>query len=89
MKVWYVQQTGKRVCGAVSRPIRDAANVDTEVITLGFAPGKPFEAVGIGRHGNFLQWGYGGSAAQMTEAGKRLFINCIAYINQFDGKKPI
>ncbi len=29
------------------------------------------------------------SPSQMTEAGRRLFINCIHYIRRFDGKPPL
>ena len=50
--------------------------------------GTEYGAVGIGRHGNILQWGYSAPPSRMTEAGKTLFINCICYISKFDGKVP-
>ena len=62
---------------------------DAEAIVLGFNSGKEYGAVGIGRHGNFLHWGYWAPPSQMTEAGKKLFLNCIHYIHKFDGKVPL
>jgi hypothetical protein len=86
-KVWRVQnsQTGSAVAwfgGFLDSP-------DTEIIAVGFNNGKRYGAIGIGRHGNFLQWGYGGTPSRMTEAGRRLFLNCIHYIRRFEGKAPL
>ena len=60
-----------------------------EVIAVGFNRYKEYGAIGIGRHGNFLQWGYWDPPSRMTEGGRRLFINCIHYIHRFDGKPPL
>ena len=89
MQVWYVQKALTRIEGVVSRVIRDADSSDAEAIMLGFAPGKAYESVGIGRHGNILQWGYAAAPAQMTPNGRNLFVNCICYIHKFDGQLPI
>jgi len=89
MRIWFVQKSGKHSCGAVSRPIRGIDRVDAESILLGFAPGKAYDATAVSRHGSFLQYGYGASPSQMTETGKRLFINCIVYIAGFNGKTPL
>ncbi len=88
MQVWYVQKALTRTEGVVSRVIKPGDSDEAEAILLGFAPGKHYESVGIGRHGNFLQWGYAAAPSQMTEAGRNLFVNCIYYIRQFDGKAP-
>jgi len=87
MKVWKVQSSerGNVVCRAYG--FEDSP--DAEVIALGFNLGKEYGAVGIGRHGNVLQWGYSDPPSRMTEAGKRLFLNCICYIRQFDGRQPL
>lgn len=89
MNVWYVQRSGKRVCGAVSAPIRGLDRVDAETVLMGFAPGKVYGATAIARHGNFLQWGYGAAPDKMTETGQKLFVNCIVYMAGFDGQKPL
>ncbi|MHC4500487.1 MAG: hypothetical protein ACYS21_15410, partial [Planctomycetota bacterium] len=56
---------------------------------LGVNRGKEYGAVGVGRHGNILQWGYSASPSQMTDAGRNLFLNCVHYISRFDGKSPL
>ena len=62
---------------------------DAEFLAVGFNHGKACGDIGIGRQGNFLQWGYSDPPSKMTEAGRRLFINCIHYIHRFDGKPPL
>ena len=89
MKVWRVQNTGKRFGGVVARAYGFTDSPDTEILALGFNRGKEYGAVGIGRHGNFLQWGYSAPPSQMTEAGKKFSLNCICYISKFDGKRPL
>lgn len=89
MKVWLVQKTGKSVGGVVARGGGFADSPDAEVLALGFNVAKAYGDVGIGRQGNFLQWGYSASPAQMTEPGRKLFLNCISYIHRFDGKAPL
>jgi hypothetical protein len=89
MKVWRVQNTGKTFGGVVARAYGFTDSPDTEILVLGFNRGKEYGAVGVGRHGNFLQWGYSAPPSQMTEAGKKFFLNCICYIPRFDGKAPL
>jgi hypothetical protein len=89
MKVWLVQKTGKRYGSVVARSYGFTDSPDAETLILGFNAGKEYGAVGIGRHGNFLQWGYWAPPSQMTEAGRKLFLNCICYIHKFDGKPPL
>ena len=86
IEVWRVQNSGKTFGGVVSRRYGFEDSPDAEIIAAGFNGGKEYGAVGIGRHGNFLQWGFSGAPSIMTEAGKRLFVNCICYIKAFDGK---
>ena len=89
MKVWLVQKTGKTVGGVVARGAGFTDSPDAQVLALGFNVGKSYGDVGIGRQGNFLQWGYSAPPSQMTEAGRRLFLNCIHYIHRFDGQAPL
>ncbi|MEN6334324.1 MAG: hypothetical protein ABFE01_08680 [Phycisphaerales bacterium] len=86
-RVWRVQETQEGSVIASSYGFRDSP--DAEILAVGFNNGKHYGAVGIGRHGNFLQWGYGDPPSKMTEAGRRLFLNCIHYIHRFDGKGPL
>ncbi len=87
IKVWRVQNSP--LGNAVIRLSGFRDSPDTEGIAAGFNNAKEYGAIGIGRQGNFLQWGYGDPPAQMTEAGRRLFLNCIHYIHRFDGKAPL
>jgi hypothetical protein len=89
MKVWLVQKTGKDVGGVVARGYGFTDSPDAEILALGFNIGKSYGDVGIGRQGNFLQWGYSASPSQMTETGRRLFLNCVHYIRKFGGKAPL
>jgi len=89
MKVWRVQKTEKTYGGVVARSYGFTDSPDAEALVLGFNGGKEYGAVGVGRHGNFLQWGYSAPPSKMTEAGKNFFLNCICYIHQFDGKAPL
>jgi len=87
IKVWRVQNTQKGNVVAWSYGFLDSP--DAEIIAVGFNHGKEYGAIGIGRQANVLQWGYSDAPSQMTEAGRRLFLNCIHYIHRFDGKTPL
>jgi hypothetical protein len=87
IKVWQVQNTQRGNVVARSHGFLDSP--DAEILAVGFNFGKEYGAIGIGRQGNFLQWGYCDTPSQMTEAGRRLFLNCIHYIHRFDGKPPL
>jgi hypothetical protein len=89
MKVWRIQNTGKSYGSVVSRFYGFTDSLDAEILVKGFNGGKEYGAIGVGRHGNFLQWGYSASPSKMTEAGRRFFLNCISYIHKFDGKAPL
>lgn len=89
MKVWLVQKIGKEIGGVVARGAGFTDSPDAEILALGFNVGKSYGDVGIGRQGNFLQWGYSAPPSQMTEPGRKLFLNCIYYIQRFDGAMPL
>jgi len=90
MKVWRVQDHskvyGKIPNSVVARAYGFTDSPDAEVLAKGFNTGKEYGAVGVGRQGNYLQWGYSLPPSKMTEAGKKFFLNCICYIHKFDGK---
>jgi hypothetical protein len=85
--VGFLKGTECRI-GLVSRGSRFAEGPDAEVISSGVC-GKDVAAVALARHGNFFLWGFGASPAQMTDEAKKVFVNVVAYMKQFDGKRPI
>jgi hypothetical protein len=87
IKVWRVQNSPRGNMVSPSFGFLDSP--DSEIIAVGFNLAKEYGAIGIGRQASFLQWGYGDPPSQMTEAGRRLFINCIHYIHRFDGQAPL
>ena len=74
--------------GMVSRPGGYLDSPETEVITGGKCA-KSIDAVAIGRHANWLTWGFAASPAYMTETAKALFVNAVVYMKQFAGQHPI
>jgi len=91
--MWRVQKTGyldSKDCrvGLVSRGNRFTDSPDAEVISSGVCQ-KDVGAVALGRHGNFFLWGFSASPADMTDVAKKVFVNTVAYMKQFDGKIPI
>jgi hypothetical protein len=87
MKVWRVQNSPKGSVIVPGSGFEDSP--DAEIIATGLNRIKRYGDVSIGRHANVLQWGYGDPPSQMTEAGRRLFLNCIHYIHRFDGQAPL
>jgi len=91
IKVWRVQQVSdaaKAVAtkGVVSKPLEPDDGPRAETLTPGVNTGKMSGASGVGRDGNFLQWGFSAPPSQMTPAGKNFFLNCVVYISKFNGK---
>lgn len=89
MPVWKVQDTDSNSGGVVCRKYGFDDSPDAEALVAGLNFGKEYGAVGIGRHGSILQWGYSAAPTKMTDAGRKLFLNCIVYISRFDGKGPL
>jgi hypothetical protein len=92
LKVWRVQQladakkpmAGTR--GVVGRAWQLEATPGMEFLMPGVNTGKMSGAMAVGRHGNFLQWGFSASPDKMTPAGRNFFLNCVVYISKFNGK---
>ena len=90
--MWKVQNKGYQThegfrVGMVARPWGFEDSPDAEYISSGVCA-KTLDAVAIGRHGNFLHWGFAASPADMTEEAKTVFANAIVYISRFAGQKP-
>jgi hypothetical protein len=91
LTTWKVQ-TGKFPeeidVGLVSGPWGFEDSPDAERISGGINSKGP-DSVAIGRHGNFLLWGFAGDPVEMTESGRRVFINAVCYMKRFDGRTPL
>lgn len=86
--VWLVQNSGKKYSGAVSAAYNFEGGPDDESLVAG-CNSKAYPHTAIGRHGNFLQWGFGEPPTRMTEDGRELLVNCICYIRRFAGRPPL
>ncbi|MGM9699543.1 MAG: protein-disulfide reductase DsbD domain-containing protein [Prevotella sp.] len=90
---WKVQTKGYESdkgfpVGMVSRPWGYVESSESEYISSGVCA-KTIDAVAIGRHANFLHWGFAASPRYMTDEAKVVFANAVVYISKFNGKKPI
>ncbi len=91
--MWEVQTKGYKTdphfrIGMVARPWGYTDSPDAEYISSGVCA-KTIDAVAIGRHANFLHWGFAASPRFMTEEAKTVFANAVVYISKFAGCKPI
>jgi hypothetical protein len=64
------------------------ANPDIEVF-CGGENEKMAKAAACWRQGNLLHFGFEQSPSEMNETGRRLLLNCIAYISRFTEDRPI
>lgn len=89
MNVWRIQDTNNKrgKAGAVSPGFVSDYPGEAEMMVLGFSPGKAYDSLGIGRHRNFLVWGWSAAPSKMTDLGRKLFINCICYMKKVNHKK--
>lgn len=90
-KTWIVQ-TGKEGkendYGLVSDGHGFEDSPDTERISGGVNSKGP-RAVAIGRQANLMQWGFYCAPDRMTESARRVFLNAIVWMRQFDGQQPL
>ncbi|MCA8941875.1 MAG: hypothetical protein KDB80_04880, partial [Planctomycetes bacterium] len=61
---------------------------DCERICGGLNTKEP-NAIAIGRQANLLHWGFYAAPDRMTESARRVFLNAIVWMRQFDGARPI
>lgn len=93
LPMWKVQTKGYSTdqgyrIGMVSRPWGFLDSPEAEYISSGVCA-KGLDAIAIGRHGNFLHWGFAASPTYMTDEAKTVLANAIVYISQFGGKGVI
>lgn len=62
---------------------------DSEVIALGMtSQQRGNHAAALAREANLFHWGPAASPRHMTEHARRVFVNTIVYMKQFDGARP-
>lgn len=91
LPVWRVQQgeMAKQIdYGLVSDPLGFEDAPDAEWISSGINSKGP-TSVALGRHGNQFLWGFAGDPTQMTESGRRVFLNAVVYMAPFEGERPL
>lgn len=85
--MWRVQHDSSRI-GMVSGWYGVEEGKDAEIISGGHCM-KAYENMAIGRHGNFLLWGFGAAPDGMTQEAQAVFANAVCYISRFGGQKPV
>ncbi len=97
MKVWKVQERGwsadrpddfSILPGMVADPYGFEDSPDAEILASGINTKSPI-AVAIGRHGNFLLWGFYSAPSGLTPQARKCLVNAICYIRKYDGQKPL
>ena len=87
IEVWKVQEkTFPEVDPGLVASRENFTNTKGAEVISGGINGKGPTSVAIGRHGNFLLWGFSGQPSEMTESGRNAFANSICYIDKFDGQ---
>lgn len=90
LQVWKVQNRKFPAVdpGLVSEPSNFDSAPDAEIIASGLNSKGP-RSVAIGRHGNFLLWGFSGGPADMTPQARDVFVNAVCYAHKFDRQPPL
>ncbi|MEW6743231.1 MAG: hypothetical protein AB1486_10780 [Planctomycetota bacterium] len=90
LKGWKVQEPTYPAVdpGVISNPYGFEDTPDAEVISSGVNSKGPNSAA-LARHANFFLWGFSAPPSQMTEEGRRCFVNAVCYISKFGGKSPL
>lgn len=93
LPMWRVQTCGYMTDesfrpGMISKSGGFEDSPDSEFISGGVSA-KNLDAVAIGRHGNFLLWGFSASPQNMTEEARTVFANAVVYMAKFAGHTPI
>ncbi|MBI2497711.1 MAG: hypothetical protein HYV75_07320 [Opitutae bacterium] len=90
LPMWRVQTKGYQTdkgfrIGMVARPWGFEDSPDAEYISSGVCQ-KTLAAVAIGRHGNFLGWGFAASPEYLTPEAQTVLANAVCYIAKFNGQ---
>jgi len=74
--------------GIVSTPEGFGDSPDTEVVSGGLNM-KGSRSIAIGRQGNLVLWGFHARPEFLTQNGRNLFVNTVAWAAEFDGHRPL
>ncbi|MAG57000.1 MAG: hypothetical protein CMJ83_11960 [Planctomycetes bacterium] len=89
LKVWRVHgKLRAKDYGLVSDGYGFDDSPDCEYISGGVNSKGP-RSVALGRQGNFFLWGFSAPPGDMTDQAKRVFVNTLVYMKQFDGQRPL
>jgi hypothetical protein len=88
LSAWRVEKIESTPVGLVSYPDGFEDSPDCEWLSSGINSKGP-DSLALGRQGNFFLWGFIGEPRQMTESGKKVFLNSLCYIRKFDGQTPL
>ncbi|MFC1530527.1 hypothetical protein ACFL6R_07445, partial [Gemmatimonadota bacterium] len=82
---WIVHDEIEGKVGLVSDPFGFEDSPDCEYISSGINM-KAMNSVALGRQGNWFLWGFHGPPATLTDEARRVFLNTVVYMRQFDGQ---
>lgn len=86
---WLVHgELPSRDVGLVSDPYGFTDSPDCEYIASGVNSKGP-RSVALGRQGNFFLWGFCAPPSALTEEARKVFLNTLVYMKQFDGQTPL
>ncbi|MFO1078230.1 MAG: hypothetical protein U1E73_10970 [Planctomycetota bacterium] len=91
MKAWRVHReevTSAGYMGVVADGYGFEDSPDAEWIASG-RNSKNARAAALARHGNFFHWGFAASPPEMTDEARLVFLNTLAYMRGFAGRKPL
>jgi hypothetical protein len=86
VRAWKTHEKTKGVFGIVVSGTRLLEAEDSEIIAGGMNS-KGDYAVALAREANLFNWGPPASPKQMTEEARRVFVNTVVYMKQFNGAK--
>jgi hypothetical protein len=83
---WTVHKELANAWGLVSSAEHFRGAADSEIISGGINM-KGDRGVCLVREGHTFFWGFAGTPSQMTDEARKVFVNAVVYIKQFEGQK--
>jgi hypothetical protein len=83
---WVVHQKLTNRYGVASSAEHFRGAADSEIIAGGINQ-KGDRGISLVREAHTFYWGFAGTPTQMTDEARKVFVNAIMYIKQFDGEK--
>jgi hypothetical protein len=89
LNVWRVHgKLQEKNYGLVSDGYGFADSPDCEYISGGINSKGP-TSMALGRQANWFLWGFCAPPEEMTKQARKVFVNTVFYMEQFDGRKPL